>query len=750
VTPKLQTRLRGVHTISLSNTGYSSFFVRSPLCCEAFAGICQLCYGWSLAQKGMVGLGESIGILAAQSIGEPSTQLTMRTFHTGGVFDSKQVTPILSRHNGRVGILKHARLVKTRTIDGSWALFTSQSTFCLIADPTTNRLSCFFIPTGFFLFVLPGQHVEHPALLAQQSTYSFGNRPRLNRHLYKLQITESISSQLQTLYGSYTGLLKYDVVMVDLFTPQSLHPDLDRIYSYFARIQSAGFIWVVLCDVCPSSYLKAEFDLCLVDGHSKTILLHNFSPNVSLSLPRKPSLRSLVPLFFKYNPLTQLHISRSAKQRSFSMSARRGLRYFSKYRSRKVTLVHLFPSTLSRWTTPRRSSPMLFVPTPNQSQKASSQLVRESFSASRLSTLFSVDSQAHGASQCLHVPFFGLTMYREQSALLSRTVFPAYFECKHSYSGLRGFTRAGQPCTLHPSTTTHLLYIMNRSTLSTRHTSTSRLISQSNSSRFRNADPFLTVRSQKKFVRYQQKLSTGVYWTYHSNHVRLSHESLPLYVLPDTYMRQFDGMILFEHISLYTWFASTLKTGDIIQGLPQIEKRFEGRADFQGLFESLFMYLWRKQLSLQKCALSSDHFQGHLKRDLEEYLLVDQIQHIYISQGINIEQKHLEVIVRQLYLNCFILDGADSGLLPGDIVRRSVIESLHTYFQCYIRWTSLFFGLSKNVLQANPHHFLTVSTFQRTQAKLRTAAFNQTPDFLLGLKQNIMFGHLLPIGSSAL
>lgn len=61
-------------------------FVRSPLTCEASRSVCQSCYGWSLAHGHMVDLGEAVGIIAAQSIGEPGTQLTMRTFHTGGVF----------------------------------------------------------------------------------------------------------------------------------------------------------------------------------------------------------------------------------------------------------------------------------------------------------------------------------------------------------------------------------------------------------------------------------------------------------------------------------------------------------------------------------------------------------------------------------------------------------------------------------------------------------------------------------------
>lgn len=65
--------------------GISQVYVRSPLCCHAKRGICQLCYGRDLAQGELVKPGTAVGIIAAQSIGEPGTQLTLRTFHTGGV-----------------------------------------------------------------------------------------------------------------------------------------------------------------------------------------------------------------------------------------------------------------------------------------------------------------------------------------------------------------------------------------------------------------------------------------------------------------------------------------------------------------------------------------------------------------------------------------------------------------------------------------------------------------------------------------
>jgi DNA-directed RNA polymerase subunit beta' len=77
-----------IHNTDLSklvDAGVKQVMVRSVLACEAQHGVCRTCYGWSLANGRTVDIGEAVGIIAAQSIGEPGTQLTMRTFHTGGV-----------------------------------------------------------------------------------------------------------------------------------------------------------------------------------------------------------------------------------------------------------------------------------------------------------------------------------------------------------------------------------------------------------------------------------------------------------------------------------------------------------------------------------------------------------------------------------------------------------------------------------------------------------------------------------------
>ena len=69
---------------AIENTGIETIKIRSNLTCESKQGLCVKCYGRNMSTLGWVDIGEPIGVIAAQSIGEPGTQLTMRTFHIGG------------------------------------------------------------------------------------------------------------------------------------------------------------------------------------------------------------------------------------------------------------------------------------------------------------------------------------------------------------------------------------------------------------------------------------------------------------------------------------------------------------------------------------------------------------------------------------------------------------------------------------------------------------------------------------------
>src|SRR5690606_32671251 len=89
----------------IEQAGVESVQIRSPLTCESQTGVCAQCYGRDLARGTPVNIGEAVGVIAAQSIGEPGTQLTMRTFHIGGAAQKGVVkSHIEANYDGRVEI----------------------------------------------------------------------------------------------------------------------------------------------------------------------------------------------------------------------------------------------------------------------------------------------------------------------------------------------------------------------------------------------------------------------------------------------------------------------------------------------------------------------------------------------------------------------------------------------------------------------------------------------------------------------
>lgn len=146
--------------------GVSEVKLRSPLTCEATRSVCQTCYGWSLAHASLVDLGEAVGIIAAQSIGEPGTQLTMRTFHTGGTFTGEQVPQIRPKFDGTVHLKpKQVRSRSFRTRHGEEALIVEASVDVVIE--AGSRKESYTLPSGSILFARDGEAVKAGQMVAE-------------------------------------------------------------------------------------------------------------------------------------------------------------------------------------------------------------------------------------------------------------------------------------------------------------------------------------------------------------------------------------------------------------------------------------------------------------------------------------------------------------------------------------------------------------------------------------------------------
>ena len=141
--------------------------VRSPLTCELTSGVCQLCYGWSLAQSSLVTLGEAVGVIAGQSIGEPGTQLTMRTFHTGGVFTGDVQDEFRSPHQGVVYFPEPLHGLLVRTSYGQISFLVKVAGTLLLVDDQQRKQTRIHIPVHTALFAREGEFVQANQLLGQ-------------------------------------------------------------------------------------------------------------------------------------------------------------------------------------------------------------------------------------------------------------------------------------------------------------------------------------------------------------------------------------------------------------------------------------------------------------------------------------------------------------------------------------------------------------------------------------------------------
>ena len=145
----------------ICNSGVESVEIRSILACRSKHGVCQKCYGSNLANGHPVTVGEAVGIIAAQSIGEPGTQLTMRTFHTGGVASAEDITQGLPRVEELFETRKPKNLAIISEIDGDVRFEDIKNTrHAVVYNIETAEEKSYLIPFGFRVSVEEGQHIR--------------------------------------------------------------------------------------------------------------------------------------------------------------------------------------------------------------------------------------------------------------------------------------------------------------------------------------------------------------------------------------------------------------------------------------------------------------------------------------------------------------------------------------------------------------------------------------------------------------
>ena len=197
------------------------FNFRSALTCRSMHSICQKCYGWDLSQQRFISLGEAVGIIAAQSIGEPGTQLTMRTFHTGGIFTGETVQQILSPFSGKFFFPSSFKGIPYRTNHGQIVFkLKNQTPFELMNWKGEKEI--LFLNAGCYLYLSNSCFLKKGQVIAEFST----------------QKNDLGERRLKPIYSSIGGEVLYEKIVVS-------HIQDKKTKKPLSIIRKSGTLWIL-------------------------------------------------------------------------------------------------------------------------------------------------------------------------------------------------------------------------------------------------------------------------------------------------------------------------------------------------------------------------------------------------------------------------------------------------------------------------------------------------------------------------
>ena len=262
----------------------------------------------------------------------------------------------------------------------------------------------------------------------------------------------------------------------------------------------------------------------------------------------------------------------------------------------------------------------------------------------------------------------------------------------------------------------------------------------------------------------------------------------PYLISPGTMLQVSAGSLVLRGDMLVTLVYERQKTGDIVQGLPRVEELLEGRkpkdsailAEFDGkaIIETdddmprLYIetedggkteikfaidaniVVQNGQKIKKGQPLTSGPLNPHdvmrlCGPEVAQQYLVDEVQRVYRSQGVEIADKHVEIIVRQMTKKVKVVDAGDTNLLPGELIEVQIFEKENDAVLANggqpATCEYMLLGITKASL--NTESFISAASFQETTRILTEAAVDGKKDLLRGLKENVIIGRLIPAGT---
>nr|BBN66555.1 RNA polymerase beta subunit-2 [Fitzroya cupressoides] len=653
-------------------------YIRTPFTCKSIYWICQLCYGRNTTNSNLIELGEAIGIIAGQSIGEPGTQLTLRTFHTGGVFTGDIAEHIRAPFTGKIEFNENL-VYPTRTRHGHPAYICHNSLDVTIDNQ--YEIQNLTIPPESLLFIQNNQLVESEQVIAEIRAKEFPFKEKVKKYIY----------------SGLTGEMHWS-------TPMQR--------SNF--INKTTHLWVLSGGIYESVVVKDQDQVDIPE-----LLLH------------------------KHKPL-------SKKDSFFNMQKREKNRESSPF---------LFPNRLGH-TFSNDQSPLLSKGTirsvPNENKKDESFII--------LSPSDYLQIVLFNDLKCLNrVKKLDANKKMVLSGLLGHLHSIAN---RFPYSHLMTYQKMLRS---NGSNAFQIAkcYFMDEKRGIYKFDSCRNIIF--NSFNFHFYFSYIFFEKIFPVVSLGQFFCESI-WIFEdkqlqgSGQIVVVREEFFIIRLAKPYLgtrgatlNSYYGKILYEGDKLITLLYERLKSDDIIQGLPKVEQLSEARSNtlisknrkkkFQNLNRHLAIFFGNFWGLFTSVRITMEDSQNQL---------VNEIQKIYRSQGVQISDKHIEIIVRQITSKVLVVDieksenqnfenGLGSVFLPGELVELSRVQRMDRALEKRINYRTILLGMTNASL--NTKSFLSEASFQETARVLTKSAVQGRIDWLKGLKENVILGGMIPVGT---
>ena len=734
----------------------SQVLVRSPLKCLLPSGVCQFCYGWNLSLRSLVTVGDAVGIIAGQSIGEPGTQLTMRTFHTGGVFSGQLVEEMRAPHPGTIHFPTPLQGLLIRASNGRVAFLVKAEGECFLFTDG-DEIDPPFSPPSVSPKVMPKEEKKKdrlfpPTSVADEPFIEKKGRGGPLRPTNKTRLPMEAATILYVRQGD--KLLQDDLIAQSASLEAEVNETVEGIRFIFSQI--AGQV--------ASTQMRKE-DL----ARSET----NERMSESLSASKKKNVLSLQSIWVLAG--TKLPLGHPEWVQTRLLDSRPSLKETGTQRLEKS--VRLLPYRVGA------IEPLLDI----ERTFLRKRLIRKDRTMEvSLTTLY--DLHRDGGHLIDDRSLLAEVIYTNRSRFAQTLLL------QRGYAGLP--TINWQTLPLTGSNRDEPLPSNPQRRVKEREISTSiqkklqgemmrqpigKKCSSSSSARSESLSPSALLKVMERDA--GATLLTGDCVTFSTGHqrpivtvgqlLRAGQEIASRLGTPITgqvigvgkgevTLRRAESILAYAKARFYAdvgdWIQGNtpivalpyrqLLAGDIVQGIPKIEQLFEaskkkdGRTVQDGVQNRLkeIFREYKAVLPLKEAVIRS-------LGEIQE-LLMEGITKVYLSQGVVLADKHLEIIIRQITSKVEITTPGSSGLFYGEQVSLDLLTKRNrslprsatrpTYRPALV-------GISRAAL--NSDSFLSAASFQETTRVLIRHASKGSIDYLRGLKQHVIIGDLIPAGT---